>query len=70
MRVSMSGVNREGATYQLHLMLDAEELMFGVDAGVGAIRELSDELEARDEGLVVLRDLVGEETLVVGGREW
>lgn len=56
--------------YQLHLMLDAEELMLRVDAGIGAIRELSDELEARDEGLVILGDLIGEEALVVRGREW
>lgn len=56
-------------TYQLHLMLDAEELMLRVDAGIGAIWELSNELEARDEGFLIIRDLVGEETLVVRGRE-
>jgi hypothetical protein len=36
-------------TNQLHLMLNTEELMLGVNASIGAIRKLSNELEARDE---------------------
>lgn len=45
----MSEASCERDTYQLHLMLDAEELMLRVDAGIGTVRKLSDELEARDE---------------------
>lgn len=56
-------------TYQLHLMLDAEELVLGIDAGIGAIWKLGDEQKARDERLVILRHLIGEETLIVGGGE-
>jgi hypothetical protein len=50
-------------------MLDAEELVLRVNTGVGAIWELRDELKARDERLVILRQLIGEEALVVGGGE-
>lgn len=57
-------------TYQLHLMLNAEQLMLGVDAAVGAIRKLSHVLEARDEELIVLGHLIDKGTLVVGSREW
>lgn len=57
-------------TYQLHLVLDAEELVLGVDARNRAIWKLGDELKARDERLIVLRELVGKETLVVRRGEW
>lgn len=50
-------------------MLDAEELMFRLQASIGAIRKLRDELVARDVGQVILRHLVDESTLDVRRRE-
>ena len=50
-------------------MLNAEELVLRVDASIGAVWKLSNELEARDERLVVLGDFVGEQTLVVRSGE-
>jgi hypothetical protein len=41
-----------------------------VSARVGAIWQVGDELEARDERLVVLGELIGKLTLVVRSREW
>ena len=57
-------------TYQLHLLLNAEELVLRVSARVGAIRQVGDELEARDERLVVLGELIGELAQVIRSREW
>jgi hypothetical protein len=49
-------------------VLNREELMLGVQAGVGAIGKLGDELVARDVALVViLIYLVDESTLDVRG---
>ena len=56
-------------TYELHLVLDAEKLMLRVDTSVGAIRELRDELEARDVRLVMLRELVDEGALDARNRK-
>jgi hypothetical protein len=56
-------------TYQLHLVLDAEELKLRVGPSTDTIRQLGDELEARDEGNIILVQLVDEGTLEVGDRE-
>jgi hypothetical protein len=49
-------------------VLNGEELMLGVQAGVGAVGKLSDELVARNVALVViLIHLVDESTLDVSG---
>jgi hypothetical protein len=57
-------------TYQLHLMLHSEELIFNIKAGVGAIWKTGDQLEARDEVGIILGNLVDEGTLRVGGWLW
>ena len=44
--------------------------MLRVSARVGAIWQMGDELEARDERLVVLGELIGKLTVVVRSREW
>lgn len=44
--------------------------MLGVSARVSAIWQMGDELEARDERLVVLGELIGKLTVVVRSREW
>jgi hypothetical protein len=48
-------------------MLNGEELILNIKAGIGAIWKTSDELEARDEVGIILGDLVGEGTLDVDG---
>jgi hypothetical protein len=53
--------------HQLHLVLDTEELMLRVEASIGAVRQLCHELVARDEGAVMLVQLIDEGALVVGG---
>ena len=57
-------------TYQLHLLLNAEELVLRVGARVGAVWQVGDEVEARDERFVVLGELIGKLTLIVRSRDW
>ena len=68
-KVSMRHMMVGSDTYQLHLMLDAEELELGVGASRDTIRQPGDELVARDEGGVVLVQLIGEGALEVGDGE-
>lgn len=56
-------------TCQLHLMLNAEELVLRIHTRIGAIWELGDELKARNERLIVLGELIGEESLIVRSRK-
>lgn len=47
--VSMCQADKKVTTDQFHLVLNAEELVLGVDACYGAIWKLRDKLEAGDE---------------------
>lgn len=61
---------REGVdTYQLHLMLNTEQLMLRIRAGNGAIGQTSDELVARNIVNMVLGQLVGEGPLNIDSRD-
>jgi hypothetical protein len=53
-------------TYQLHLVLDAEELKLRVGPSTDTIRQLGDELEARDEGNIILVQQVAD--MVLGSK--
>jgi hypothetical protein len=58
-------------TYQFHLVLDTEQFLLRLHAGVGAIGELGNELVARNEVRILFRQLVDESALdvVLGERE-
>lgn len=56
-------------TYELHLVLDTEQLMLGVHASTGAIGKLGDEVKTREVRLVVLGELVDKDTLDMWDRQ-
>jgi hypothetical protein len=60
--------SEEVDTYELHLVLDTEELMVHVEPSVGAIGQLCHQLVAGHETGSVISQLVDESTLNIGSR--